>query len=158
MNMARLIFTEIIRLIRVCWTIYFEANPFTFREGDISRSFSEARELLAGTPYTLNHKIITADRLYIRSLSFCGDVVLGGIKTSDYSLTIYQNGEEVFFMEGNPAFAVNANLVLGPGEITFVAYQNSGGSPLNGYIHCDCWERNEDDNSRRLRALSPEQD
>jgi len=157
MMTIRWIFSEIVRLVRACWIIYFEAHPFTFRDGDISRSFSEKTDMVTGIGSWLNHKIVTSDRLFVKSINLASDVAVGTLGSTLFLIRIYSNGEVLFEADGNSVIPLTCNLVFGPGEYTFFVYQNTGGGRL-GYVTVEAWERNEDDNERRLRPLSPVKD
>jgi len=153
MNTARWIFSEIIRLIRACWLIYFEANPFAFREGDSSRSFVEGISLVSGIGGYLAKKINTTGLLYVKRASLLPEMV-SSVGSTGFLFRIVCNGVDVYEQNAHPFPGIEVNLILGPGEYTFFCYQNTGGGRIGHFVF-EAWERDEDDNSNRLRALSP---
>lgn len=157
MNIIRLIFSECVHLVRACWRVYFEANPGTFREGDISRSFSESVTLATGVGQWLAKTITTTGRLHLKTIGISSDIASGGLGSAGWFVKVYVNGEEAAHFDGNPAFAAAANLLLGPGEIKFYAYQDSGADRYC-YINAECWERDEENNVNRVNLRRRERE
>jgi hypothetical protein len=154
---TRMVFAEIVRLIRACWRIYFESRPFEFREGDISRSFVEEHAVGNSTGIYLDKVIKTTGQLFVKRVLLCNHA---GIALNPlFYFRIERNGDIVAEFNGLAWIPVyqEVNLVFGPGEFRFFSY-NASGLDQDMFVGADCWERNEDDIENRLRALSPAQD